>query len=248
MPWDHTIARATQHYGRRFDYLTKSVACQEPELPPLPPFLSEVLERLTASQLLPWEGDADQITVNEYMPGMGIAPHVDTHSAFEDGIAALSLGSGVAMRLRHAPSASCVLSSQSSTAVPHSEVSSHSEAAGDAARRSSGNLTDPPAPPSTTTVGVTAITLWLPPRSLLAFVGASRYEWEHSIPMRKTDFHESSGLKPRGRRVSVTMRRIRDDGCCACCFPWACDSQGGAPIEPPTRIPQRGCDEAYAAA
>ena len=35
----------------------------------------------------------DQVTVNEYPPGVGIAPHVDTHSAFEEAIRVRS-GSG----------------------------------------------------------------------------------------------------------------------------------------------------------
>lgn len=38
-----------------------------------------------------------QVTVNEYTPGDGIATHVDTHSAFTDAIALLSLGSTYAM-------------------------------------------------------------------------------------------------------------------------------------------------------
>ena len=37
----------------------------------------------------------DQMTVNEYKPGHGIPPHIDTHSAFEDGIVSVSLGSQV---------------------------------------------------------------------------------------------------------------------------------------------------------
>ena len=43
---------------------------------------------------------ADQITVNDYPPGSGIAPHVDTHSAFTSRFASLSLGAGVAFELR----------------------------------------------------------------------------------------------------------------------------------------------------
>jgi len=43
---------------------------------------------------------ADQITVNDYPPGSGIAPHVDTHSAFTERFASLSLGAGVALELR----------------------------------------------------------------------------------------------------------------------------------------------------
>ena len=46
--------------------------------------------------VLPWDGLADNLTVNEYLPGAGIAIHVDTHSAFEDGICALTLGDGCA--------------------------------------------------------------------------------------------------------------------------------------------------------
>lgn len=39
----------------------------------------------------------DQMTVTVYEPGAGIAPHVDCHSAFGVGIAALSLGSDSVM-------------------------------------------------------------------------------------------------------------------------------------------------------
>jgi alkylated DNA repair dioxygenase AlkB len=39
----------------------------------------------------------DQLTINEYSPGEGIPPHVDSHSPFEDVFCSLSLGSGVVM-------------------------------------------------------------------------------------------------------------------------------------------------------
>lgn len=35
----------------------------------------------------------DQLTINWYEPGCGIASHVETHSAFEDGLASISLES-----------------------------------------------------------------------------------------------------------------------------------------------------------
>jgi len=41
--------------------------------------------------------DIDQLTLNDYPPGAGIGSHIDTHSAFEDGIASLSLGSSCVM-------------------------------------------------------------------------------------------------------------------------------------------------------
>lgn len=36
-------------------------------------------------QALPDVPQLDQLTVNEYMPGVGIAPHVDAHSSFTGG-------------------------------------------------------------------------------------------------------------------------------------------------------------------
>ena len=97
-PWDCSIHRRVQHYGERFDYTTKTVSKARP--PPLPPWMSPVLEAVRDRRSVPWaeEAAADgrvQVTVNEYTPGVGIASHVDTHSAFEDGLAP------------HAESASC---------------------------------------------------------------------------------------------------------------------------------------------
>ena len=89
-PWDCSIHRRVQHYGERFDYTTKTVSKARP--PPLPPWMSPVLEAVRDRRSVPWaeEAAADgrvQVTVNEYTPGVGIASHVDTHSAFEDGLA-----------------------------------------------------------------------------------------------------------------------------------------------------------------
>jgi SAM-dependent methyltransferase len=44
----------------------------------------------------------DQITINEYTPGTGIAGHIDTHVAFQDGIVSLSLAGDVVMEFTHA--------------------------------------------------------------------------------------------------------------------------------------------------
>jgi hypothetical protein len=50
--------------------------------------------------ILPASLRPDQCTVNEYLPGQGIAPHVDTHAAFDDAILSLSMGSGIVMEFR----------------------------------------------------------------------------------------------------------------------------------------------------
>jgi alkylated DNA repair protein alkB family protein 8 len=106
-PWDESVRRRTQHFGWRFDYQQKAaVACSEG----LPPRIGEVAAALDTAALLPWPAQDEsaaeshplQVTVNEYAPGVGIAAHVDTHSAFADGLAALSLGGGIAFRLQRA--------------------------------------------------------------------------------------------------------------------------------------------------
>lgn len=50
----------------------------------MPEELQPLLRRLA---LLPGLAQLDQATVNEYAPGVGLSPHVDTHSAFTGGSA-----------------------------------------------------------------------------------------------------------------------------------------------------------------
>lgn len=51
------------------------------------------------------------------------------------------------------------------------------------------------------------IPILLPPRSLVIMKDEARYEWLHSIPNRKKDVFNGSTY-PRGRRVSVTFRKV----------------------------------------
>ncbi|CAM9176823.1 unnamed protein product [Ascophyllum nodosum] len=96
--WTGPLSRRVQHYGKLFDYHTRHVDFDAPA-PPLPEFLAAVLAKMGDRGLKPTR--PDQMTLNEYKPGQGISPHVDTHSAFEDGLASLSLGSGCVMDMRH---------------------------------------------------------------------------------------------------------------------------------------------------
>ncbi len=95
--WDEDIKRRVQHYGFRFDYGSRSVNPAFAAVTPIPPVLSRLSDRLVAAGM---PHAPDQITVNEYVAGIGIKPHVDTHSAFTDGIASLSLGAPIAMELK----------------------------------------------------------------------------------------------------------------------------------------------------
>jgi ubiquinone/menaquinone biosynthesis C-methylase UbiE len=44
--------------------------------------------------------DINQLTVNEYAPGSGIGSHIDTISAFDNGLMSISLNSGIVMEFR----------------------------------------------------------------------------------------------------------------------------------------------------
>jgi alkylated DNA repair protein alkB homolog 8 len=45
-------------------------------------------------------GDFDQLTVNDYMPGQGIPPHIDTHSPFEEIFCSISMNSEATMTFK----------------------------------------------------------------------------------------------------------------------------------------------------
>ncbi|CAJ2633530.1 unnamed protein product [Trifolium pratense] len=67
-------------------------------------FLSPILERISSCPAFknvdPDSIVLDQLTVNEYPPGVGLSPHIDTHSAFEDIIFSLSLAGPCIMEFR----------------------------------------------------------------------------------------------------------------------------------------------------
>lgn len=185
--WEHLAKRRVQHHGAAFSYATRGVV-PGTELRPLPGWARALATRVerAARELGPAGADfpLDQITVNEYLPGVGISPHVDTHSAFEGTLAALSLAGGAAMQFRR---------------------------------------------------GEERRVLFLPPRSLLVMRGEARYAWQHSLPHRHSDTVVGEAApRARGlRRVSLTFRRVRTSGVCACAWPDVCDAQGGG--LPPTR-------------
>jgi alkylated DNA repair protein alkB family protein 8 len=120
-------------------------------------------------------GMFDQLTLNDYMPGQGIPPHVDTHSPFEEVFAALSLKSGVTMHFK-------------------------------------------------TAEGLTK-DIYIKPRTLVVFSGEARYNWLHSISLRKIDQLKDIGLKFRHRRISLTFRKVAKNKACVCKWEKLCDSQ-----------------------
>lgn len=100
-PWKTLAKRRVQHYGYEFCYETRNVNTRQ-HLGELPSFVSPIIEKIL---LFPDLDNAasivlDQLTVNEYPPGVGLSPHIDTHSAFEGFIFSLSLAGPCIMEFR----------------------------------------------------------------------------------------------------------------------------------------------------
>ena len=105
--------------------------------------------------------EPEQLIINEYEPGQGIAPHTDRVDVFDDQIISVSLGSDIVMDFIN----SKTLETKS---------------------------------------------ILLKRRSLLLMSEDARYEWKHTIPARKSD--KIGPIKvDRGKRVSLTFRRIKRD-------------------------------------
>lgn len=98
-PWSNDLRRRVQHYGFKYDYKRRSVA-QSTALGPLPDWAAEMAERLEQEGISPTR--PDQLIVNEYLPGQGIASHIDCEPCFGGVVCSLSLGSACIMVLTHA--------------------------------------------------------------------------------------------------------------------------------------------------
>ncbi|KAK9095699.1 hypothetical protein Scep_027168 [Stephania cephalantha] len=99
--WNGLSKRRVQHYGYEFLYQIRNVDTKH-HLGELPSFVSPILERISSfsSDAEAVHGIVDQLTVNEYPSGVGLAPHIDTHSAFEGSIFSLSLAGPCIMEFR----------------------------------------------------------------------------------------------------------------------------------------------------
>ncbi|CAL5188342.1 unnamed protein product [Lathyrus oleraceus] len=200
-PWNCLAKRRVQHYGYEFCYDIRNVNTKRC-LGELPSFLSPILERIsscpTFKNVDPDSIVLDQLTVNEYPPGVGLSPHIDTHSAFEDLIFSLSLAGPCIMEFRRYEDGDWRPRVASSTVT---KVESPEDGSNCIKRA-----------------------IYLPPRSLLLLSGEARYAWHHYIPHHKIDKVNGRVIRRASRRVSFTIRKVRA-GLCKCEFPQYCDSQ-----------------------
>ncbi|XP_042004395.1 alkylated DNA repair protein ALKBH8 homolog isoform X2 [Salvia splendens] len=180
-PWHHLAKRRVQHYGYEFCYDIRNVNTNQ-YLGELPSFISPVLQRIRSFQALGRAADMslDQLTVNEYPPGVGLSPHVDTHSAFDELIFSLSLAGPCIMEFR-----------KYTTGVWQ------------------GNSTDLENQIPGKNLNLVKKAIYLPPRSLLSISGEARYAWHHYIPHHKVDQVYDSLIRRSARRVSFTLRKVR---------------------------------------
>lgn len=98
-PWNTSLSRRTQHYGYEYNYTDKEA--KKPTTP-IPESFEYLMERLVERGVLTER--PDQLIINEYKPGQGIAPHTDHVKYFADGIVSISLGAPVVMDFLLSPS------------------------------------------------------------------------------------------------------------------------------------------------
>uniref|UniRef100_A0A8D0HFE2 tRNA (carboxymethyluridine(34)-5-O)-methyltransferase ALKBH8 n=1 Tax=Sphenodon punctatus TaxID=8508 RepID=A0A8D0HFE2_SPHPU len=91
--------RRVKHFGYEFRYDNNNVDKDKPLPGGIPDICQSLFE--TCMKLGYIKHKPDQLTVNQYEPGQGIPPHIDTHSAFEDEIISLSLGAEIVMDFKH---------------------------------------------------------------------------------------------------------------------------------------------------
>jgi alkylated DNA repair dioxygenase AlkB len=100
-PWSNELKRRVQHFGYRYDYAARHVM-PSVQTPPVPEWGARLVRRMLAEGIATQE--FDQLIVNEYLPGQGIAPHADSLSSFADEIVSISLGSACVMTFSSATS------------------------------------------------------------------------------------------------------------------------------------------------
>ena len=96
--WLDDLKRRVQHYGFKYDYRARKVNLNM-RIGELPEWLKKLSQMLYKDKYMPEV--ADQVIINEYKPGQGIASHIDCEPCFKDTIVSLSLGAGCVMNFTH---------------------------------------------------------------------------------------------------------------------------------------------------
>ena len=95
--WLTDLERRVQHYGWRYDYRARTID-RDMRIGPLPDWLKKIAV-LLYERTGEFDNVPNQVIVNEYEPGQGIAMHVDRH-CFGPTVATVSLGDDWTMDFR----------------------------------------------------------------------------------------------------------------------------------------------------
>ncbi len=87
--WLKDLSRRVQHYGWRYDYKARAIT-PDMHVDALPDWLDRLAQRLYHETDL-FDRVPEQVIVNEYLPGQGIAMHTD-HRGFGPTVCTISLG------------------------------------------------------------------------------------------------------------------------------------------------------------
>ncbi|WP_348714956.1 alpha-ketoglutarate-dependent dioxygenase AlkB [Tenacibaculum sp. 190130A14a] len=96
-PWLSDLKRRVQHYGYKYDYRARKIN-QSFRIGELPNWSKPLCDRLLNQGVIDFR--PDQIIINNYEPGEGIAMHVDCEPCFSDTIISLSLASDIVMNIK----------------------------------------------------------------------------------------------------------------------------------------------------
>jgi alkylated DNA repair dioxygenase AlkB len=96
--WLDDLKRRVQHYGYKYDYKKRNIDASM-KIGNLPFWAESLATNLKEQGYMPYL--PDQLIVNEYFPGQGIAAHIDCEPCFDDTIISLSLGSHCTMEFTH---------------------------------------------------------------------------------------------------------------------------------------------------
>ena len=94
--WRHDLQRRVQHFGWRYDYQSRVVS-RDMRIGQFPEWLQGLGAKLCEAEW--FDRIPDQAIVNEYLPGQGIAMHVD-RQCFGPVVATISLGDAWYMDVR----------------------------------------------------------------------------------------------------------------------------------------------------
>lgn len=203
--WDAVPGRPNQvmHYGPRLPPWALDLVLRIP--PPSDDEVRRCGPRPWSTRPVPF----DQLIVNTYRVGEGLAPHVDLPT-FDDGVVSFSLSGTCAMRFARVVDASALpiglggrkgqWDDDQAAAAEKVEVEGEKVPS---STQPAPTSTAPTAPPV-----LDVFDLYLEAGDMLLLSGEARYRWTHGIAPRTWDITPEGAVQPRTVRVSVTARRM----------------------------------------